>query len=63
MDKNSERYKNLCKNQKFERRAARIWKKAMDKHNLEVDMNWLKSSWEMLSNTTPVNLPVIGRAK
>ena len=33
MDKNSERYKELCKNPKFERRAARLWYQAIWKNN------------------------------
>lgn len=36
MDKSSEKYKELCKNPKFERRAARIWYRKLQEHNRRV---------------------------
>lgn len=41
MDKNSERYKKLMENEKFRRREARLWCKALAEHNYSVCMNCL----------------------
>ena len=46
MDKTSDRYKLLQKNPKFVRREARLWYKAIQKHNIAVLSKLTAPSYE-----------------